>query len=225
GVRAAGHGAAGAAVLAGGRHSHGHGCGPRDHRGRPHRESAGRHRQLDPQPEGEKAMSHAPDTVPTTATDSLGPPATFAPRGKEKSVVVRLLKHPLGATAVGYLVLVALAGIFARLLAPVDPKFTDLASTNAPPFSEGHILGADASGRDILSLLLYGTTGTFLGCALVLSVSLTLGVVTGLVGGYYRGRTERILEFLADSIMTLPGIVLLIALYARTGPNMVAAMC
>jgi peptide/nickel transport system permease protein len=59
---------------------------------------------------------------------------------------------------------------------------------------------------------------------LVLSVSRALGVVTGLIGGYYRGRTEHIIEFIADSIMTLPGIVLLIALYARIGPNMAVAM-
>jgi peptide/nickel transport system permease protein len=175
-------------------------------------------------------MSHTPDTVPGTVPgivpDSIADAAvtTFAPRGKQKSVLVRLVRNPMGAIVVGYLLLVTVAGILAPVLAPVDPDFTDLASTNAPPFSEGHLLGGDSSGRDVLSLLLYGATGALLGCVLVLAVSLSLGVVTGLVGGYYRGRTERVIEFFADSIMTLPGIVLLIALYARTGPNMVAAM-
>jgi peptide/nickel transport system permease protein len=51
-----------------------------------------------------------------------------------------------------------------------------------------------------------------------------LGVTTGLIAGFYRGRFEAVVGFLSDVIMSLPGIVLLIALYARTGPNIPVAM-
>ena len=51
-----------------------------------------------------------------------------------------------------------------------------------------------------------------------------LGVTAGLVAGFYRGRFEAVASFVSDVIMSLPGIVLLIALYALTGPNILAAM-
>ncbi|WP_207455304.1 dipeptide/oligopeptide/nickel ABC transporter permease/ATP-binding protein [Herbiconiux sp. SYSU D00978] len=148
----------------------------------------------------------------------------LAPRAKPRPLLVRLLLNPLGALSVGFLLIVAAAGAFAPLLSPVDPNFTDLAATNAAPFSDGHPLGGDSSGRDVLSRLLYGTRETMLACVIVLAVSMAFGVVGGLIAGYYRGRVETVLEFVADTIMTLPGLVLLIALYALTGPNMVAAM-
>jgi ABC-type dipeptide/oligopeptide/nickel transport system ATPase component/ABC-type dipeptide/oligopeptide/nickel transport system permease subunit len=148
----------------------------------------------------------------------------LAPRERPRPLLVRLLLNPLGAISLSFLLLVIIAGVFAPLLAPVDPNFTDLAATNAAPFSPGHLLGADSSGRDVLARLLYGTRETMLACLIVLAVSVALGVVGGLLAGYYRGRLEVVLEFLSDTVMTLPGLVLLIALYALTGPNMIAAM-
>lgn len=159
-------------------------------------------------------------TAPSTETLVT----TLAPRAKSQPVIVGMLKNPLGAITIGYLLIVVLAGVLSPWISPYDPNFTDLAATNAPSFSDGHVLGGDASGRDVLSRLLHGARETLIACLLVLGVSMTLGTVTGLIAGYYRGRAERVLEFVADAIMSLPGIVLLIALYARTGPNMVAAM-
>jgi ABC-type dipeptide/oligopeptide/nickel transport system ATPase component/ABC-type dipeptide/oligopeptide/nickel transport system permease subunit len=158
------------------------------------------------------------------APDTEAIATVLAPRRKGQPLLIRLMKHVLGAACIVYLLVVVLAGIFAPLLAPVEPSFTNLASTNAPPFSPGHLLGADASGRDVWSLLLYGARSTVIASVVVLVVSLAIGVTTGLIAGYYRGRAERIIEFFADSIMSLPGIVLLIALYARIGPNILVAM-
>ncbi len=161
-------------------------------------------------------MSAAPDTELLVTK--------LAPRAKSEPVIIGMLKNPLGAITIAYLAIIVVVGILAPWIAPYGPNFTDLALTNLPPFSDGHFLGGDASGRDVLSRLIYGARETLIACLLVLSVSLILGTVTGLIAGYYRGVVERVLEFIADSIMSLPGIVLLIALYARTGPNMVAAM-
>jgi len=148
----------------------------------------------------------------------------LAARPASKPFVFRLLRNPLGAASSIYIVLLVVVGVAAPLLAPLSPNFANLPSTNAAPFSDGHLLGADSSGRDVLSRLLFGTRETLIACVLVLGVSGVLGVLGGLIAGFYRGRVEQVLEFVADAIMSLPGIVLLIALYARTGPNMTAAM-
>ncbi|MCS3444170.1 dipeptide/oligopeptide/nickel ABC transporter permease/ATP-binding protein [Microbacterium phyllosphaerae] len=161
-------------------------------------------------------MSAAPDTELLVTK--------LAPRAKSEPVIIGMLKNPLGAITIAYLAIIVVMGILAPWIAPYGPNYTDLAVTNLPPFSDGHVLGGDASGRDVLSRLIYGARETLIACILVLGVSLILGTATGLIAGYYRGMVERVLEFIADSIMSLPGIVLLIALYARTGPNMIAAM-
>jgi peptide/nickel transport system permease protein len=119
---------------------------------------------------------------------------------------------------------IVVAGLLANVLATVDPDYADLATVGAKPFSEGHILGADASGRDVFARLLFGTRTTLLACLIVLVVSLALGLTSGLVSGFYRGRVEAVMTFVSDFIQSFPGIVVLLALYAVIGPNMAVAM-
>jgi len=161
-------------------------------------------------------MSSAPDTVALVTT--------LAPRAKARPVIVQVLRNPVGAVCLVYIALVVVVGVFASMIAPMNPNATDLSMTNAPLFTDGYLLGGDSSGRDVLSRLIYGVRETLIGCVLVLGVSLILGVVAGLIAGYYRGTVERVTDFISDAIMTLPGIAFLIALYASVGPNMPLAM-
>lgn len=144
--------------------------------------------------------------------------------GARRSVIRLLVRHPLGAPCLAFLVLVVLVAIFAPLLAPYGPQETDLDAVNAPPFTAGHFLGGDSAGLDILSRLIWGSRQTVLAVLIVVVVALILGVATGLVAGFYRGRFDSAAGFFSDVVMSLPGIVLLIALYALTGPNVPAAM-
>ncbi|MFD3308630.1 dipeptide/oligopeptide/nickel ABC transporter permease/ATP-binding protein [Streptomyces sp. NPDC058656] len=150
--------------------------------------------------------------------------AQTEPTVKGRSVLRRLLTDPVGACSLAFLLFVVFLGLSSTWLAPVAPNVTELGAVNAPPFSSGHLLGGDASGRDLLSRLMWGTRQTLLACVVVLVVSLVLGVTSGLVAGFYRGRFEAVANWVSDVVMSMPGIVLLIALYARTGPNIVAAM-
>ena len=141
-----------------------------------------------------------------------------------RRVFRQLLRNPQGAVCLAFLALVVLVAATSPWLAPYSPTETDLDATNAAPFSAGHLLGGDSAGRDILSRLMWGSRQTVLACAIILVISLAVGVTSGLVAGFYRGRFEAAAGFVADVVMSLPGIVLLIALYALTGPNIPAAM-
>lgn len=141
-----------------------------------------------------------------------------------KSVLRQLLGKPIGAVCLLYLMLVLAVAAFAPWIAPWDPRYSDLAATNAPPLTPGHLLGGDSAGLDILSRLIWGSRQSVMAVLLILGVSVTVGVSTGLIAGFYRGRFETVSSFISDVIMSLPGVVLLIALYARTGPNIAAAM-
>jgi len=147
-----------------------------------------------------------------------------AARSPRRRVITQLLRNPQGAVCVIYLVLLVAVAVLAPVLAKYGIGQTDILATNAPPLTAGHPLGGDSAGYDILSRLIWGSRQTLIAVLIVVAVSATIGVSTGLVAGFYRGRFETAASFVADAIMSLPGVVLLIALYALTGPNLSAAM-
>ncbi|WAL74670.1 dipeptide/oligopeptide/nickel ABC transporter permease/ATP-binding protein [Kitasatospora sp. YST-16] len=153
--------------------------------------------------------------------DAAGPPAE---PGGRTGWVRRLLGNPLAAACLVFLAAAILFGLSSPWLAPHPADATQLDAVNAPPFTPGHLLGGDGSGRDILSRLMWGTQRTLFSCVIMLVSALVVGVPAGLLAGYRRGVADSLINWVSDLVMTLPGIVLLIALYTLTGPNLVAAM-
>jgi ABC-type dipeptide/oligopeptide/nickel transport system ATPase component/ABC-type dipeptide/oligopeptide/nickel transport system permease subunit len=145
-------------------------------------------------------------------------------RTSRRSVGGALIRNIQADICLTCLAIVVLVAIFAPQLAPWGPQQTDLPATNAPPLTAHHLLGGDSAGLDILSRLIWGSRQTVSAVLIVVVVSTVLGVTTGLIAGFYRGRFETLVSFISDVIMSLPGVVLLIALYALTGPNIPAAM-
>lgn len=159
------------------------------------------------------------------SAETPNPAATEAPVPVAgRSVMKRLVTNPMGAICLAYLLFVIFLGLSSPFLAPFQPNQADLNAVNAGPFEPGHLLGADSAGRDILSQLMWGTSQTLLGSVLVLTISVAAGVTGGLLAGFYRGKFETAADWVNDVIMSLPSIVLLIALYALTGPNVMVAM-
>ncbi|KUO18131.1 dipeptide/oligopeptide/nickel ABC transporter permease/ATP-binding protein [Streptomyces dysideae] len=150
--------------------------------------------------------------------------ATLTQPPARRRVIVQLLRNPQGALCLAFLLLVVVVAATSPWLAPTGPTTTQLSASNAPPFTGGHLLGGDSAGRDILSRLMWGSRQTVMACLIILGVSVVVGVASGLVAGFYRGRFETAAGFASDVVMALPGIVLLIALYALTGPNIPVAM-
>ncbi|TRY17700.1 dipeptide/oligopeptide/nickel ABC transporter permease/ATP-binding protein [Tessaracoccus rhinocerotis] len=151
-------------------------------------------------------------------------PLTGDARRSNKSVLRRLVANPQAVICLVWLLGVLLVGALAPWLATSDPNTTFLAETNAGPGTPGHPLGVDSAGRDVLNRLIWGARESAMAVAVVTVVSVALGVSTGLIAGFYRGRFESIAGFITDVVLSMPGIVLLIALYALTGPDVLAAM-
>ncbi|MGC5221753.1 dipeptide/oligopeptide/nickel ABC transporter permease/ATP-binding protein [Micromonospora sp. DT81.3] len=150
--------------------------------------------------------------------------AALTKKRVRRSTFLSLMKNPFAVFGIVVLSIIFAAGILAPWIAPYPPNATDLAATNAAPFSEGHLLGADASGRDILSRLIWGTRQTIVACVIVLGVSLLLGLTGGLIAGFYRGRLEAVANFVSDVLQSLPGILTIVAFFALTGPNIPLSM-
>ncbi len=132
----------------------------------------------------------------------------------------RLLKNP--AALAGLLILAAFlaAALLAPFLAPYDPTAQDLAARLTPPGAPGHLLGTDRLGRDILSRLLFGARLSLLVSTTSVLIGLLLGLPLGLVSGYLGGRLDDLLMRLGDIQLSLPFIVLVIAVMAALGPSL-----
>jgi dipeptide transport system permease protein len=125
-------------------------------------------------------------------------------------------------------VLVVLA-IGADVIAPHSPYEQFREFTLAPPVwhdggSARFLLGTDPVGRDILSRLIHGTRLSLLIGVISVAISLSLGVVLGLAAGSFRGLVETTIMRLMDVMLSLPSLLLAIAVVAILGPGLINAM-
>jgi len=139
------------------------------------------------------------------------------------SLFKRLLKNPLGLISSGLILLAIAAAIGANFLAPFDPNHTDAMNLMADP-NASHWLGTDAAGRDILSRILFGTRGTLISAAVVVVSSIVIGVPSGLIAGYYGKRFDAVASWLANMLMSLPAMIVLLAVRAAAGPSILVSM-
>ena len=130
----------------------------------------------------------------------------------------RFLRHPGGWIPLAVFVLIVLVGVFAPLLAPMDPNFVDLAAAKAPP-SAAHLLGADSTGRDILSRLIYGTRITIWGALITIVTAVVIGVPAGVAAGYFRGPFDRVAMWVSDALQSIPGMIILLVVAAGSRNN------
>jgi peptide/nickel transport system permease protein len=120
---------------------------------------------------------------------------------------------------------VILAAVLAPLFAPFDPLEQDIGQRLREPGwqdAQGrvHALGTDHLGRDILSRIVYGSRiALSVGLAAVL-ISGILGMLIGLVAGYFGGRVDDFLMRLADVQLAFPFILLAIAVIGVLGPSL-----
>lgn len=149
-----------------------------------------------------------------------------APEIKSQHVLPRLARRRstfrlsfVAAAALAVIAMVILVGALASLLAPADPTFQVLSDRLAPPGSPGHPLGTDALGRDELSRLMYGARASMLVALSAVVVAGTVGVVLGLLGGYLGGTADAIVMRLADIQLSIPYLVLAIAVVAVLGTS------
>ncbi|MGN8245767.1 dipeptide/oligopeptide/nickel ABC transporter permease/ATP-binding protein [Cellulomonas soli] len=134
------------------------------------------------------------------------------------SLARRLLRDPLGALALGFLLLVVLAAVFAPLLTSHDPNEAVLADVLAPPGGD-HLLGADSSGRDVWARLLYACRFSLLGAALAVLFAVVIGAVSGLIAGYFGKWFDELSSWAASILMALPAMVVLLAARSVVGPS------
>ena len=109
--------------------------------------------------------------------------------------------------------------IFGPLVAPHDPNAQDLLGVLEAP-SPAHLLGTDQIGRDLFARLIVGTRFTLSAALLAVAIAATIGVTLGLVAGYSGGRIDAVITGVVDLLLTIPSLILAIAIASVIGAGM-----
>ena len=124
--------------------------------------------------------------------------------------------------AYGILLFWLLAVVLGRLF-QLDPNQIDLNAILHTP-SAVYWLGNDDLGRSILARLLHGVEVSLLVALSVTAVTMTVGVLIGMLAGFYGGRVDQVLMQVTDVFLAFPGILLAIAFAAVLGPGLLNLM-
>ncbi|WP_028957836.1 ABC transporter permease [Sulfitobacter sp. 20_GPM-1509m] len=140
-------------------------------------------------------------------------------------VLTGLFSLPAGARvgigpilAAVILVVIVMAALLAPYYVPYDPLAMNAMARLKPPSPE-FLLGTDPYGRDIFSRVMTGGRVSLLIGIGAAAVSVAVGLVIGLVAGYFR-TADSIIMRIMDSLMAIPAILLAIALVALNGPSL-----
>ncbi|NCD13196.1 MAG: ABC transporter permease subunit [Epsilonproteobacteria bacterium] len=133
-------------------------------------------------------------------------------------VYAKLVRDPLAIASLGVIVGMILLGIFAPWIAPHDPIATNLALKFAP-WGGAFPLGSDHLGRCIASRLLFGIRTTLFLALFAMSMTLILGVILGILAGFFRKAEESILRG-CDVMLSFPSELMILAIVGMLGAGM-----
>ena len=169
-------------------------------------------------------MAALPPSVASEAVTLATPPRSAAER-EWVTLLRRLVRRRTALFGMLVVLGVLLAAAFAPLVAPFDPLEQDIGQRLREPGwqdAQGrvHPLGTDHLGRDILSRIVFGSRiALVVGLAAVV-ISGLLGMLIGLLAGYFGGRVDDFLMRLADIQLAFPFILLAIAVIGVLGPSL-----
>lgn len=123
-----------------------------------------------------------------------------------------------------FLAVVVIVTIFAPVFAPYSPYEATPSLRLQPPGTEGHLLGLDGQGRDILSRLIYGGRVSLPVALIPVSIATLISVGLGLIAGYYRRGLGEVIMRVLDVFYAFPTVMLAIAIAGILGPGMTNVM-
>lgn len=130
----------------------------------------------------------------------------------------KLLDNKGAALAAGVIVVLAVAAVFAPLIAPYGPLEQNYEALRQPP-GLSHLLGTDNSGRDVLSRIIYGTRISFTVAGVSVLIALVAGGTLGVLAGYFGKWIDEAISRVTDMMFAFPDIVLALVIMTALGPS------
>jgi peptide/nickel transport system permease protein len=127
-------------------------------------------------------------------------------------------RQPLGTFGLALVIIIAIAGAAAELIAPYNPTANDFAAMTEAPSWE-HWLGTDQFGRDMLSRIVFGARTALIVGLSSAAVGGFAGLVVGVSSAYFGGKTDLIIQRISDIVMAFPLIIMALAVVSIFGPG------
>lgn len=143
-------------------------------------------------------------------------------RGPRTRAWARFRQHRLAFGSLIFAVLLIVTALAAPLIAPYGYGETDIANKLVGPGSDGHLLGTDLLGRDILSRLIYGLRTALTVAFGAELTALTLALIIGLAAGYLGGRVEQALMACTDVMYAFPSYLFAVVMVTVLGRSIFA---
>ncbi|GAA4724675.1 ABC transporter permease [Brevibacillus fulvus] len=156
-------------------------------------------------------------------------PSVLATKSNRPSNLVRfsrqLFKSKTGTIGLFIVLCMVLMAVFAPVLAPHDPAKTNVAKRLLPPVwmekgTSDYPLGTDNLGRDVLSRIIYGSQVSLLVGICAVVVAGFIGIILGLVSGYYTGWLDSVIMRTTDAFLAIPNILFMLVILAVMGPSL-----
>jgi peptide/nickel transport system permease protein len=148
------------------------------------------------------------------------PAITYKVPKRRHPVVQFMVVQPLGAAGLAFILVMAVAAVFAPWVAPYDPLEVNYDAMLAAP-SLQHWLGTDNFGRDVYSRIIYGARTALAVGFLASFWGSTVGAIIGVVSAYFGGRIDMLIQRVMDVLLSFPIIVLALTVVALLGKNIV----
>lgn len=139
-------------------------------------------------------------------------------RSQRWRVWQRLRRHRLALIGLAFLALLVLCAIAADLISPYKPLEQAMTQRLKGP-SPAHLFGTDDFGRDILSRILHGSRISLQVGFVAVGIAGSLGVLLGLLAGYFGGWVDSVLMRCMDVLLAFPAILLAVTIMALLGPS------
>ncbi|MFQ5945444.1 MAG: ABC transporter permease, partial [Anaerolineae bacterium] len=156
---------------------------------------------------------------------------TWRPRTSRSpwmEVLQRLIRNKLALAGMIMIGLILIAALFAPLLAREDPDeygiFKAFPRENKQAPSLEHPMGTDALGRDLLSLIIYGSRISIRVGVFAVGLAILVGATLGAIAGYSGGVLDNLIMRVMDVMLAFPTILLALAIVVVIGPGLFNAM-
>lgn len=143
--------------------------------------------------------------------------------GTLASAVRFVRRKPLGAAGAAIILTMIIVALLAPLIAPYDPYEQNLPLKFQAPGAQ-HLLGTDELGRDLLSRIMWGARISLWVGILAVGIGHTSGLILGLVGAYYGGKVDMVIQRGIEVVLSFPGLVLALAVVAALGASITNVM-
>lgn len=136
----------------------------------------------------------------------------------------RFLKNPSALVGAGIIVIFVLTALIGPELRSDDPYKLNLSQKLKAPGENGHLLGTDNFGRDLLTRIIYGSRISLKVCLMIVLGGGIIGIIIGAISGYWGGIVDNLLMRITEIFMAIPAFILAMVVVVTLGPSLYSAM-